>query len=649
MIPEIRNQFSRPAAAALLCLLVALLAETVGNAVARAADPPAAIDFSHQIVPVLRENCLECHGGDAAEGGLSINTRQLLVDAGVVVPLNSAESPLVERITSDDVDFRMPPPDHEPLAAAEIDLLRRWIDGGLPWQAGFTFAVTGYEPPLEPRRPELPPPTDGRDNPIDCILDAHLAIRNLPRPAPVADAVFLRRVYQDLVGLLPPVEVLDQFVQSTVPEKRADLIDRLLADDRAYAEHWLTFWNDLLRNAYVGTGYIDGGRKQISGWLYRALLENMPFDEFTRQLISPTEESEGFIHGFKWRGDVNASQKPELQFAQNVSQVFLGMNMKCASCHDSFIDPWTLEETYGLAAIYSREPLELHRCDKPMGKIAAAGWIYPQLGDVDPTAPQKERLEQLAGLIANDQNGRFARAIVNRLWHRLMGRGVIYPMEAMQTEPFSADLLDFLAADFVDHGYDLKHTLQLIANSAAYQSRSVSVGEDDLGERYVYAGPVVKRLTAEQFMDALWQLTGTGPEKPYKRAAQILPESDDRPFYRASLQVSDLLMRALGRPNREQVVTVRPKELTRLQAIQLFNSQILADILRDGAESLLERHADFNTDEMVEYVYRSAVSRSPSPAELTTAGDLLGTPPTTAGMQDLLWAVMMLPEFQLIR
>jgi hypothetical protein len=507
-------------------VLSGLLAGSLGQA----AEPPSDIDFAHDVVPVLRENCFECHGGDNAEGGFSINTRELLLDAGAVVLGHADQSYLMELVTGDD-DARMPPVDKPRLPEEAVAVLRRWIDARLPWQAGFTFAPTGYEPPLEPRRPELPPAVDGRDNPIDRILDAHLAERGLPRPAPIDDAVFARRVYEDLVGLLPPAERIAELSQ---PANRVALVDELLADRRAYTEHWLTFWNDLLRNSYVGTGYIDGGRKPISGWLFRSLLENKPFDQFAAELLSPSEESEGFIRGFKWRGDVNASQKPELQFAQNVAQVFLGMNLKCASCHDSFIDPWTLEETYGLAAVYSEEPLELHRCDKPIGQTARAAWIYPQLGEIDPAAPQPERLARLAELITSRENGRFARAIVNHLWHRLMGRGVIYPMEAMQTEPYDEDLLDFLASDFVDHGFDLKHTLRLIATSQAYQSQSVSIGEESMGERFVYAGPVVKRMTAEQLMDAVWQLTGTGPSKPHKRVAEFLAD-DDRKFYRASI------------------------------------------------------------------------------------------------------------------
>ena len=136
-------------------------------------------------------------------------------------------------------------------------------------------------------------------------------------------------------------------------------------------------------NDYRGTGYVDGGRKQISGWLYQALLDNMPYDRFVRELINPTPASEGFIAGIKWRGRINASQVPEIQFSQNISQVFLGINMKCASCHDSFIDSWKLDDAYSLAAVITDRPLEIHRCDKPTGRKAVPGFLFPKLGTID--------------------------------------------------------------------------------------------------------------------------------------------------------------------------------------------------------------------------------------------------------------------------
>ncbi len=601
----------------------------------------AKIDFAHDVVPILKKHCVECHGGDEAEGGFSLNSRALVLDSEAAVPGDANSSTLLQRITSDDPEIQMPPPEQPRLSEEDIGMIQSWIDEGLSWDESFAFAVDRYEPPLHPRWPELPPVVDGRTSPIDRIVDNYFLDQDVPLPEPLEDGPFLRRVYLDIVGLLPHPDELVAFLEDKDTGKRQRVVGQLLANNQDYAEHWLSFWNDLLRNDYAGTGYIDGGRKQITTWLYQALLENRPFDEFVRQLVAPSPESEGFIGGIQWRGRVNASQTREIQFAQNVAQVFLGINMKCASCHDSFIDRWTLEETYGLAAVYSNDPLELHRCDKPTGQTATAAWIFPELGEIDPTLPRDERLRKLAELLTHEENGRFTRTIVNRIWHRLMGRGIVHPVDAMHTEPWNADLLDYLATHLVDNSYDLKATIALIATSQTYQSHSTAANESP-AESFVFRGPSSKRMTAEQYIDAIWQITQSPPEKP--DAKVVRPDSERA--VRAALVKSDLLMRSLGRPNREQIVTSRPTTLTTLQAIDLANGPILAEILARGFKALGQHE---NNDQMIEWLYHYSLSREPTNDELAIARELLGETPSPASVEDLQWAVFMLPEFQIIQ
>ena len=791
-----------------------------------ASSAPAKVDFSHQIVPILREHCAECHTGDKKKGGFSLNDRASLLVGGesgkAILPGNAAKSRLIEAITTKDTDKQMPPKGAR-LSPEKVKLLRDWIDAGAVWEEGFAFKKPAYEPPLKPRRPTLPPAVAGRTNPVDRILDADLAKRKAVPPKPVDDATFARRAHLDLVGLLPEPEALAKFLADKSADKRAQLVRSLLTHDTAYAEHWLTFWNDLLRNDYSGTGFITGGRKQITKWLYRALVENRPYDQFARELIAYTPDSEGFAAGIKWRGDVSAGATTEIQFAQSVGQSFLGINLKCASCHDSFIDRWKLEEAYGLAAIYATGKLELHRCDKPVGKTAQASWLFPELGQVDAKAPQPERLKQLAALMTHPENGRFTRTIVNRLWHRLMGRGIVHPTDAMQSEPWNHDLLDFLATHLAENKFDLKKTLELIATSAAYQSHAQILGKDADEQAYAYAGPRAKRLTAEQFVDTVWQITGTAPTrfdaqivrgKPSTEAVEAMkltgqwiwshadagnakagetftarkkftlksapvragavatadnefklyingalvasgdnwenPEAialetklkagandivlvaknggsgpnpagvifearikladgstetigtdptwetlksppdakgkfksepaaaegnavavansalwnvkvgkqlatqlaqaatSTQPMVRASLLKNDFLMRALGRPHREQIVSVRPADLNTLEAIDLNNGQTLATRLEQGASRLLAKPWP-SSDALTQWLYQFALARVPTPAELSLAREVLGEKPTSQGVQDLLWAVLMLPEFQLVR
>ncbi|MFL5339504.1 MAG: PSD1 and planctomycete cytochrome C domain-containing protein [Gemmataceae bacterium] len=614
------------------------------------AEPPK-IDFAHDVLPIIKARCAECHADGKSKGDFSIDTRETILKAKVAVPGKSAESEIVKRITSTDPDYRMPSKS-EPLTARQIGIMKAWIDQGMPWQEGFTFKGTTYVAPLKVRRPEIPAARPGLDHPIDRILDSYYAARRVTPPEIIDDATFARRVFLDVIGLLPAPAELDAFLKDSTPDKRDRLARRLLDDKRAYADHWLTFWNDLLRNDYQGTGYIDGGRKQISAWLYQSLFDNKPYDRFVRELISPTPQSEGFINGIQWRGRVNASQVREIQFSQNVSQVFFGVNMKCASCHDSFIDTWKLADAYGLAAVIADAPLEMNRCDKPTGKTATPRFLWPELGDIDAKLPKAKRLEQLANLVTHPDNGRFARTIVNRLWQRLLGRGIVHPVDVMANRPFSEDLLDHLATYLVDQQYDLKKLIEYIVTSRAYQSRPVPVRDEVLAEEYVFRGPEVKRLTAEQFLDAVWQITGTAPAKPV--APVNLPEFGpatpaDRRFVRASLVNCDLLMRSLGRPNREQVVTTRGNVLTTLQALDLSNGQLLFDTLVRGAANLLKSHPKLTAEQFVEMIYRQALCRPPMPAELASARELVGATPTAEGLSDLLWAVYMLPEFQLVR
>lgn len=637
-----------------ICLLVSMLVVFVAAPRMSAQPKGDKTDFAHDVLPILKAKCAKCHTNGTYKGGMSLDTREAMLKSKSVVPGKAAESELIKRITNADPDLRMPPMS-DPLPAKDVAALKRWINEGAVWEAGFSFKPPAYIAPLKPRKVTLPAALKGRDHPIDRIIDAHLSATKVMSPQKLDDAAYLRRVHLDLVGQLPAPGELDAFLADKNEHKREAAIRRLLEDNRAYADHWFTFWNDLLRNDFVGTGYIDGGRTPITVWLYNSLAANKPYDAFVRELIVPTPDSQGFAKGIKWRGAVNASQVPELQFAQNVGQVFFGANLKCASCHDSFIDSWKLDDAYGLAAVIADSPLEVNRCDKPQGRKAGAKFLFPELGKIDAAAPKAARLQQLADLMLHPDNGRFSRTIANRVWHRLMGRGIVHPVDVMANKPWSADLLDYLAAYLVENKYDLKKLMEHIATSQAYQSQAVNFEKEITGDDYQYRGPELKRLTAEQFVDAVWQIGGTAPAKPATQFGPRFifpafgPVPPERRIIRASLVISDPLMRSLGRPNREQVVTVRPDQLSTLQALDLSNGAILADLLGRGAANMLKEHSGTSPAELAVLVYRSALSRPPTAAELSVAKELLGAKLTPESLSDLLWVVVMLPEFQLVR
>jgi hypothetical protein len=511
---------------------------------------------------------VKCHGRGRSKGGFSLETRDAMLEGGdsgpAIAPGASQNSHLIALVAGLDPDLVMPQKGTR-LKPEQIGLLRAWIDQGAPWDASVNFAKS--EPRnIEPRQPSLPPlpaklavshaPTNaasrsststsassgGSANPIDRLLAPYLAAHGVTPGPRITDRQFARRLYLDTIGLLPTPDELRAFLADRRPDKRTRLVQQLLADRRRYAEHWLSFWNDVLRNDYRGPGFIDGGRQQITAWLYQSLLDNVPYDRFVSQLINPTPGAgaEGFTKGIIWRGVVNASQTPPMQAAQNVSQVFMGVNLKCASCHDSFINDWQLADAYGLASLYAEAPLEMVECDRPTGRMAQAKFLYAKLGSIDAKAARADRLRRLSDIVISHQNGRLSRTIVNRLWARFMGRGLVEPVDDMEQPAWHPDLLDWLAEDLVSHGYDLKHTMTQILTSRAYQSAATNAANDaapasapapapaaaptpapgpaiapaaasasaSASEANVFRGPSIRRMSAEQFADAVSAVTG---------------------------------------------------------------------------------------------------------------------------------------------
>lgn len=462
-----------------------------------------------EVRAIFAHNCYQCHSEEKQKGDLMLDSEEGVFRGGesgpVLIAGNAEESEIIHRITL--------PPDHDDvmpkkgkiLKPEEIALIRLWIDEGAHWAEGEVKVFP--EAPLALSKPSLPPTAAGLQHPVDRIINAYFEENDIEWPEVVDDRLFIRRVYLDIVGLLPEPEAIDAFVNNPAPEKRNALIRKLLNDDQNYTQHWLSFWNDLLRNDYSGTGFITGGRKQITDWLYQALLENMSYDEMVKELVNPTEASEGFIRGIEWRGVVNASQTTEMQAAQNIGQSLLGLNLKCASCHNSFVSNITLAQAYGFANVFADSTLELYRCDKPTGKMAKVQFIYPELGAIEADSI-KDRLRLLSETMVKPENGRLYRTITNRIWERLMGRGIVEPLDEMDNTPWNGMLLDWLAADFIDHDADLKYLMETIMTSKTYQLPTVNYDKIDeiKSEKYVFAGPVIRRLSAEQFSDAVSQV-----------------------------------------------------------------------------------------------------------------------------------------------
>ncbi len=349
-----------------------------------------------------------------------------------------------------------------------------------------------------------------------------------------------------------------------------------------------------------------------------ALENNLPYDQFVYKLLNPTAPTDpaGFLIGVNWRGVVSASQTPAMQAAQNTAQIFLGINLKCNSCHDSFISKWKLKDAYSLAGYFStEEKLQLFRCDVAQDQYASPAFLYPVLNRTPASGSVADRRSAAAAVFTDPRNGRLSRTLVNRMWQRLLGRGIVENPDEMDGEPWSPELLDWLASDFVESHYDMKHLLATVLTSRTYQMPSVP-SQADTPKEYVFRGPEVRRVTAEEFADAIGAITGewhvyqepppeppaakqpatttlTAPPPPPDPTKVVVPV--EPPFTPAKPGVysrewrvaSTSLTRALGRPIRDQVYSVRDNQATTLQALELVNGEPLTHWLTRGARKML--------------------------------------------------------------
>ncbi|MEO5894061.1 MAG: DUF1549 domain-containing protein [Ferruginibacter sp.] len=618
-------------------------------------DKKQEVELNTQVRAILAHNCYKCHGPDKVKGELRLDRKDMVFKGGehglIITPGSAMESEIVKRITLPMGDKKAMPSKEKRLSVAEVDIIKLWIQKGAPWPGNSDKDVLYRVAQLQPRNPPLPAVSANLKNPVDLWVNEYFNKNKIPWSKPVDDRTYLRRVYLDIIGLLPSPQEEQQFVADARPEKRALWVRQLLTRDDDYASHWLTFWNDALRNDYTGTGYITGGRFNITDWLYKSLRSNKPYNQFVQELISPGKESKGFIEGIKWRGVINASQKTEMQAAQNVSQVFLGLNLKCASCHNSFISNWKLTDAYAFANIFADSSLEINRCDKPTGKYTGAAMLWKELGTIDSAAKTIVKRKQLSENITKPENGRFYRTIVNRIWAQLMGRGLIEPVDVMDNEPWSQDLLDWMAFNFVEGKSDLRELIYLITTSETYQLRSVGFKDPNkiTAQDFQFRGMLRKRMSAEQFADAVsYIIEPLFPDSlaGYNNFDKKMPQAVKPLFRRASLVVNNPLLIALGRPSRETVSTTRESQANLLQALELTKGERFNEALKKGADNWKKKYR--TGDAIINEIYSRALLRAPGQKELTVAKKALGDNPGSESIQDMFWAIVLLPEFQII-
>ena len=308
------------------------------------ASPASPVDFDHQVHPLLAAKCHSCHSKEKRSGGLSLGTLQDTLEGGrsgaSVKPGNSAGSLLIQRLTGE-AKPQMPL-GSAPLTEAEITTIRTWIDQG----ARATPTSAACQSPNGKRRSPWNVPAAPESvwknwtSPLDRFVAAYLAKQACPQPALVSDAVFARRAYLDIQGLLPPPEELQCFRRGHSTRTSASAgAHRLCRQPQVRRKLDLLLERSAAQRRRRQLLLGNGSRKSITPWLLSSLESNLPYDQFVAKLLNPRDagDPDGFLIGVNWRGTVSASQTPAMQAAQNTAQIFLGINLKCNSCHDSFI------------------------------------------------------------------------------------------------------------------------------------------------------------------------------------------------------------------------------------------------------------------------------------------------------------------------
>src|SRR5690606_17368662 len=264
-------------------------------------SPDQEIQLVTNVRSVFAHNCYKCHSGSKIEGELRLDEKEFVFAGGengpVIEPGNPGASELIRRISLSKNHDDVMPSKGKLLSKDEIKLLTLWIEKGAPWPDGVAQQSVYRVAALAPRNPALPPSQAGLENPIDRWVDQYFQQNELGWSEIVNDRTYLRRVYLDVIGLLPSPQELTAFEKDPNPDKREIVLESLLGRKDDYAQHWLTFWNDLLRNDYTGTGYITGGRFAITDWLYSSIRDNKSYDQFVKELLNPTDKSKGFIEG----------------------------------------------------------------------------------------------------------------------------------------------------------------------------------------------------------------------------------------------------------------------------------------------------------------------------------------------------------------
>jgi hypothetical protein len=482
-------------------------------------------------------------------------------------------------------------------------------------------------------------------NYIDRLVDAKLERLKIQPSASTDEATFLRRVSLDLTGRLPSAETVRAFLADgrSSRVKRAAMIDELIASPE-YVDHWTVKWSDLLQSSrkYLG----EKGAYEFQHWIREAIASNRPYDKVVRELLTARGSSYDNPAANYFR--VTRDAKPAME---KTTQVFLGVRMVCAQCHDHPFERWTQNQYYQMSAFFSavgiRAGYEVgeeivfdQRADYEMKHPRDGRVMKPQFMLASSHAPvpdNAQRRDAFADWLTSKDNPFFAKAIANRMWSYFLGKGIIDPVDDIRASnpPSNPALLDALTKDFVDHNFDLRHLMRIIVSSRAYQA-SIVTNEWNATDRDNFSHAIPRRLSAEELMDGVASAAGARPRFPEvpenTRASQLVDPHIGREGF----------LDVFGRPARDSSCECeRRSDFSLPQALNLVNGKIISDAVADSKGRVAKLILSGKSDAaIVDDLYLAALSRLPTQEERQRGVAYLSNPARGSRVQDLLWALL---------
>ena len=490
-------------------------------------------------------------------------------------------------------------------------------------------------------------------NYIDKAVNERLHRLRIVPSGTCTDEEFIRRVYIDVVGLYPKPAELTAFLEDKRPDKRKQLVEGLL-QRKEFTELWVMKWAELLqiRSGIAGNNNVPPFYKNALlyyNWMADEIGKNRPINEIVVELLSANGGTVSVPAVNYYQSELD-----RLKLSENVAQVFMGMRIQCAQCHNHPFDRWTMNDYYGFNAFFAQigrkatdDPQEVVVFNSKGGEtqhFLTKKNVKPKfLGGEEPELkPGDDRRRVMAEWLASPRNPYFARNIANIVWAHFLGVGVVDPVDDVRVSnpPSNTDLMDELAAHLTDYKYDVRKLVRDITASAAYQ-RSSKTNETNANDKLNFARAQVRRVRAEVLLDAISQITET-PNK-----FQGLPVGA-RAVQIADGAVSNYFLETFGRSKRESVASTEVKTDPNLsQALHLMNGDAVNDRIRRGqvVEKLVA--AGKKDEEIITELFLRVFGRMPAAVEAKSITAAIAADPSNRRivLEDAFWALMNSKEF----